>query len=109
MDLIENVREKLRKYKKEDIIISIHAYIRAVARQIDLDEVKENIINPTKLYYIERQAAKHDWEEKYDCYFGYTKTLCHRYVITINHKCIVCTIIKMNRRWQRRFEKHAKI
>lgn len=109
MDLVESLKERFKKYKKEEVIISSHAYIRAVARQINLDEVRENIINPTRLYHAEKQAARHAWEEKYNCYFGYTKMLCHRYALAINHNCIVCTIIKLNRRWQRRFEKHAKI
>ncbi|MDI6736961.1 MAG: hypothetical protein QME12_00400 [Nanoarchaeota archaeon] len=109
MDYSGELKEKLKKYRKEDIIITEHAYIRAVRRQISLDEVRENIINPTRLSYAVKQEAKNEYEEKYDCYFGYSKTLCHRYVIAINHKCIVCTIIKINRRWQRRFEKHAKV
>jgi hypothetical protein len=32
-------------------------------------------------------------EEKYDCYFAYSKQLAHRYILTINRKIIIVTII----------------
>jgi len=86
---------KLKRYKKEGIIISRHAEEQAIFRGISIGEVKENIINPKRLYY--------------NCYFGYSKTRCHRYVLIINRHCIVCTIIKINRRWQHLVEKHAKV
>ena len=101
--------KKLKKYSKEDIIITPHAEKQARFRNIDLVEVKENIINPKRLTFAEKQEAERKNEEKYDCYFGYSKTQCHRYVLVINKKCIVCTVIKINRRWQHIFEKNAKI
>lgn len=100
---------KLKKYEKEDIIITDHAERQAIFRSIDLDEIKENLINPKRLFFAKKQKAEKEGEEKYDCYFGYSKTQCHRYVIVINGKCIVCTAIKINRRWQHVVEKNAKI
>ena len=105
-DILTN---KLKKYKKEDITISRHAEELALFRGISISEVKENIINPERLYFAIRQKARKDTEEKYNCYFGYSKTRCHRYVLIINRKRIVCTIIKINRRWQHLVEKHAKV
>ena len=101
--------KKLKKYKKEDIIITNHAEKQAMFRSIDLNEVKENIINPKRLYFYRKQKAEKEGEGKYDCYFGYSKTRCHRYVLVINAKCVICTIIKINRRWQYIAEKNAKI
>ena len=40
-------------------------------------------------------------EEKYNCYFSYSNKLCHRYILTINSKIIIVTIIKINRDWQK--------
>jgi hypothetical protein len=100
---------KLHKYNAENVIITEHAKIQALFRGINLNEVKENIINPTRLIFAGKQEAEKEGEEKYDCYFQYSKTQCHRYVLVINAKCIVCTVIKINRRWQRIIEKHAKI
>ena len=104
MDL-ESLKQRLRAYKKEDIIIKPHANIQAFVREINLEEVKDNIINPTKLVYAEEQKAMINTERKYDCYFAYSKYLCHRYVLTVNSKVIIVTIIKINRDWQRIIER----
>ena len=100
--------KKLQKYQKKDIIITDHAYQQAVFREINLEEVKENIINPKRLAFARKQEAE-EGKEKYDCYFGYSKTQCQRYVLVVNSDCIVCTVIKINRRWQYVFEKNTKI
>lgn len=82
--------------------------LQAVFRGIDIDEVRENIINPKRLQFAIEQKSGKKGEHKYDCYFGYSKTQCHRYILRVNRKCIVCTVIKINRRWQRIAEKNAK-
>ena len=109
MDYKEDLKEKLKKYNKDDIIITDHAEEQAIFREINLDEVKENIINPKRLSFAGKQEAENEGEEKYDCYFGYSKSQCHRYILVIDGKCVVCTVIKINRRWQHIVEKYAKI
>ena len=104
--------EKLKKFKKEDIIITNHAILQSEFREIPLEEVKENILNPTKLVFVERQKTLKPEEEKFNCYFAYSENLCHRYIIVLNYsrrKVIICTIIKINRRWQHLFEKNGTI
>ncbi len=98
---LNELREKLREYKKSDIIITDHADLQAFTRNVDLEEVKQNIINPIKLVYAKKQEAKLNNLEKYDCYFAYSKHLYHRYALTINAKIIIVTIIKINRDWQK--------
>ena len=98
---LEELKNKLRKYKKEDIIITKHAELQAFVREVDLEEVKENIINPVKLVYVKEQESEREDEKKYDCYFAYSRHLYHRYVLTINRKIIIVTIIKINRDWQK--------
>ena len=100
MDLF-TLKEKLSKYKESDIIFTKHAELQAFTRDIDLEEVKKNIINPIKLVYAKEQKAKFRGEEKYDCYFACSKHLYHRYALTINAKVIIVTIIKINRDWQK--------
>ena len=100
MDL-EELREKLKGYKKEEIIITNHAELQAIVREIDLEEVKENIIFPTKLVFARKQEAKERNKEKYDCYFAYSKHLYHRYALVLNGKVLIVTIIKINRDWQK--------
>ncbi len=109
MNYKDVLKRKLKHYKREDIVITDHAQKQALFRSISLEEVKENIINPKRLVFAEKQKAKKEGEEKFDCYFGYSKTQCHRYILVINDKCVVCTVIKLNRRWQHMVEKYAKI
>ena len=109
MNHAESLIPRLKNYSKESIIFSTHAKEQAIFRGILLDEIRENIINPKRLVFAGRQEAEHLNEEKYDCYFAYSKTQCHRYVLVINAHCIVCTVIKINRRWQHQVEKYAKI
>jgi len=102
---IEELKKKLRSYKKEDIIIVKHAEIQAIVRDMNLEEVKNNIVNPDKLVFAREQEARESDERKFDCYFAYSKYLCHRYILTINRKIIIVTIIKINRDWQKTIER----
>ncbi len=101
--------ERLKTYSKKDVIFTSHAKIRAVQRGLNLEEVKENIVNPKRLAFAARQKSRKPGEEKYDCYFVYSNTMCHRYVLIINRKIIICTAIKINRRWQNMVEKYARV
>jgi len=51
MDL-KKLKEKLRKYKKEEIIITNHAELQAFVREINIEEVKKNITNPVPMKKI---------------------------------------------------------
>jgi len=102
------VINKLKQFHRQDIIISKHALVRIVQRQIDKEEIIENIINPKRLEYAIREKADRKDEEKFDCYFGYGKRLCHRYVIVIKNNVVVVTVVKINRVWQKIAEKKLK-
>ncbi len=96
MDL-DKFKEKLTRYNKKDIIFTSHAEIRALFRGIDLEEVRGNILNPDKLVAVLMNEGK----SKYGCYFAYSKTHCHKYVLVLNRKVIIVTIININRDWQK--------
>lgn len=104
MDLNE-LKNKLKKYSNSNIVITDHAKDQAIVRDIELEDVIGNITNPVRLVYAEKQNAKKVNEEKYDCYFAYSKELCHRYILTINGKLLIVTIIKINRDWQKIIER----
>ncbi len=107
MDL-KKFKKRLTKYKEKDIIFTDHSKIQAFVRQIDLQEIKKNISNPERLVYYGQQESNKPNEEKYECYFAYSSTYYHKYVLVMNGKVIICTVIKVNRKWQRRAEKHAR-
>jgi len=100
MDL-NKLKDRLKNYRNQDIIITRHAELQAFSRNIEIEEVKENIVNPGKLVYAKEQVAQRQDEEKYDCYFALSKYFYHRYILTINRKIIIVTIIKINRDWQK--------
>lgn len=98
---LEKLKEKLRSYDEKDIIITSHAEKQAFVREVKMEDVKRDIKNPERLVFARQQEAKNLGEEKYDCYFAYSRHLYNRYVLTINGKLIIVTIIKINRDWQR--------
>ena len=100
MDCRDLLKTRLKNLKKGDIVLSRHAKEQAIFRQIKLSEIRENIINPVRLYHAKEQPAKIAGERKFDCYFDYHERLCHRYILVNSHRCIVCTVIKINRRWR---------
>jgi hypothetical protein len=100
-DFKDYLFKKLKLYSEEDIVFSDHALIRMVQRQIDKSEVIENILNPVRLEFAVREKSASSSEEKFDCYFGYSKSRCHRYVLVLKKNVVVVTVIKINRRWQR--------
>jgi len=101
---VKEFKEKLKEYHKEDIIITDHAGIQAMVRQIDEDEVINNLLNPDKLVFVKEQESRDSDLRKYDCYFAYSKLFAHKYIITINRKIIIVTIIAINRDWQKILE-----
>jgi len=107
MNYKEYVKKRLKDFGEDEIYITEHAQIRMNQRQLNIDEVMENIINPKRLDYAIREIITQSYE-KYDCYFGYSRTLCHRYVIRIKKNVVVITAIKINRRWQRLIEKKLR-
>ena len=109
MNYKDYVIDKFKTYNETQIIITPHAQKQAIFRNIDIDEVKENILNPIRLVFAGMQDVLRSDEEKFDCYFAYSNTQCQRYVIVFNNDCVVCTVIKINRRWQKIVEKYAKI
>ena len=99
MDL-EEFKQKLKKYSENDIKITEHAREQADFRNISIEEVKNNILHPDKLVFVEEQKAIVAKETKYNCYFAYSENYFHRYVIVLNGKLIIVTIIGINRQWQ---------
>ncbi len=104
MDLKE-LKEKLKNYSEKDIIITDHAKMQAIVRNVELSEVKQNVLNPQRLIYTEGQKSVNPHEEKYVCYFSYSEKLCHKYILVINRKIIIVTIIIINRDWQKTIKK----
>lgn len=105
----EYLIEKLKGYTKDDIIMSTHAIRQTMIRPVTIENIIENLLDPKRLSYALKEPAERAGEEKFVCYFGYSRRLCHCYVIVINAKVLVVTAYIINRRWQKEVEKHAKL
>ena len=97
-------KKELGKYDKSEIIVNKHAREQAEVRQINLEDVKQNILHPDKLVFVEEQEAQNKGERKYNCYFAYSDNYYHRYIMVLNGKLLIVTIIGINRNWQRAIE-----
>lgn len=104
----EQVLERLAKVKREDIIITPHAGVRAAQRNIKMEDIYINLLNPSKLAFAEYEGESEDGK-KYCCYFNTSKKRFNLYVIVINNNVTVVTVFGANKKLQRRAEKNAKI
>lgn len=103
------VTASLKRFKKEEIVFDDHARMQSAIRGIDREEVRQNLMDPSKMFFAREQEARGQNERKFDCYFGISKRWAHRYVIVINRKLLVITVIKVRKKWQKKVDKHAKI
>jgi hypothetical protein len=100
MDL-EELKIKLKNYSKKNIILSEHAKIRALQRNIQISEIIEHITNPNKLYHFEEQLVENSTESKFNCFFQHSNKYIYRFVIILNGKCIIITVIRINKIMQK--------
>ncbi len=107
MNEVNYLKKRLHRFSRSSIVFSSHAKLRMQHRQINEEEVIENILNPKRLDYAIRQKTT-SVEERFDCYFGYSKTRCHRYIIALRNDIIIITVIKINKRWQKAAEKRLR-
>ncbi|MBS3057416.1 MAG: hypothetical protein J4415_02200 [Candidatus Diapherotrites archaeon] len=106
----KEVKEKLLQGKHYKIIFSAAAKLKSQYRKIPMQEVTNRLRNPENLIVAEPQAANSEGEEKYNCYFGFTRHLAHRYVIIFKHKeeeILIASVIKIERQWQKEAEKRV--
>ena len=97
---LEEFKQKLKRFSEKDIIVTKHALEQAEVRSIGIEEVKNNILHPDKLVFVEEQKTKNPKETKYNCYFAYREDYYHRYIMVLNGKLLIVTIIGINRKWQ---------
>ena len=102
-DCYNSIDVRVAAYKQDDKWIAAIPVIRF--RKKSIEEVKENILNPEKLAYFELQETHNPNKEKYNCYFAYSDKFAHRYILILNQKIIIATIIKIQRDWQKTINK----
>ena len=103
------VIEKLKRYKREDIIFTHHALWRSVERYVDLVELKRDLLDPKELYAAHRLPAKRENEEKFKCFFKKSNRTTVGAVIVINKEILVITVTKKRRKLNRTVRVYAKL
>ena len=107
MNCRNSVLRKMKGFSREQIRFSPHAKIRMGQRQISESQIVENILKPKRLEYAYKQEI--NGETRYDCYFVYSNTTCHKYVLVFVSNIVVVTVVKIGRRWQKIIEKKQGI
>ena len=102
---VSEMKKVLREYKRNEIIFTKHSLIQMQHRQIKKEEVIKNILNPTNLTLVRERDAK---KKQYDCFFSKSNRRGCQYGIVINKKCLIVTVIKIGKRWQKRVDNYAK-
>ena len=103
------VASLLKRFKKEDILFDDHARMQSTVREIKREDVVHNLLNPSKMFFAREQQAKRENERKFDCYFNMGRRWAHRYVIVINGKLQIITVIRVRKKWQKKVDKNAKV
>lgn len=97
----EEMLKYLRMYEREDIIFTKKNIEEQLAiRRLAKEEIIGNLLNPKKLIFAEKQERefKGKKEDRYNCYFIFSKSRAHRYVLSFNDKLKVITAIPLGRK-----------
>lgn len=97
----EEVLNYLQKYKINDIIFTKKEVEEQLAiRRLTKEEIIRNLSNPKKLVFAEKQERefKGKRDVRYNCYFLFSKSRAHRYVLSFNDKLKVITAIPLGRK-----------
>jgi hypothetical protein len=108
-DCKEEVAEKLKRYKSEDIILTNHAIWRSLERDVDMEELKRDLLDPKELYAAQRLKAKGEREEKFKCFFKKSNRTTIIAVIVINLRILVITVTNRKRKLGRMVRMDAKM
>ena len=97
MNYINYIKKRLQGLKESDIIFTKHVKERFPARETTKTEIINNLLNPNKLVIALKQKSTNPLEERFDCYFRYEERHHHRYIIALNGRCIIITIMVRHR------------
>lgn len=100
---LEDFRKRLKKYTSKDVVFSSHAREKLFLVEVKQEDVIKNLLNPEKLVFVELQE-----NNRFNCYFAYSKQFYHRYVTILSKKIIVVTVISIRRKWQDEVKKFGK-
>ncbi len=93
--------ENLRKYKVKDIVFTKKGIEEQLTiRRLTKEEIIENLTNQKRLVFADKQERTFQGKKdtRYNCYFLFSKSKAHRYVLSFNDKLKVLTAIPLGRK-----------
>jgi len=102
------MKERVRKYKKSDIVLSKHVLIRCAQRKINPNMIFDLIQNPEKLTGFEQEFLSRR-ESKYKLIFQLSNARDLAVVIVLNGRLEVITAWFVIKKWERRMRKYDKV
>jgi hypothetical protein len=97
---LEDIKAKLRSYKREEIRFKEHLKYRVQLREGSKEEVISHILNPEKLVYFECKEGQYR-DMIYSCYFAISNTRTLMVPLIFNEKTLyILTYILKYRCWE---------
>ena len=97
---MEELKKKLKSYKKEQIVFTPHVKLKLMGREINEEIVCVHLLNPTRLIDFEEQKSKRLCERKYKLIFELSGTRYLVIVATVNKYINVITVFIRYRKWR---------
>jgi len=91
----------LKNYKEERIVFPKTGIEEQLSnRSITKDQIIKNLIIPKNLVFAEKQERKFrgSIDIRYNCYFLFSKSKAHRYILSFGDKLKVITAIPLGRK-----------
>ncbi len=101
---IQEMKNKLRQYEEENLILSDHVILRCQQRGISIENLKEQILNPENLIGLIEQESRYLQEKKFKLVFDISKNKSFVIVITINKSINIVTALIRYRKWMKPME-----
>lgn len=106
------VKEKAKEYSKDTITFTKSRIIDWLCKRNNstVEEMKEELLNPKNLVFTERQEVefKKEKEERFRCYFVYSRNRGRCYVLRFNHQIKVITVFPLGRTTLKRYRRRFK-
>jgi len=111
-DWSDVVKEKVKKYSKDQIIFTKSRLIDWLCRRNNstVEEMINEVINSKDLVFSEKQEAEYDREIeiRFRCYFVYSRNRGRCYILRFNHQIKVVTVFPLGRTTLKRYRRRFK-
>ncbi len=107
----------LKKHRPEDIVETDHAAFSRQRRGIKKMRIVADLFDPGSLRFVKeepftevhlRTQGSQNYR-KFLCFYSKNREIAHKYVICLNEKIYIITVLPISKRWQRHVNKFRSI